>query len=277
MPTYSRIAGAVLFGVMAFVPGSRGGTFEGTDGARVEKAPLHGFATPRAALSAGLEDFRTGDARSGVEALKYAAAGGELLAQWKLAKIYANGDGVPRDNAKAYEYFAQIVRNYDEDDPNRRDLAIVSSAFVALGTYNLNGIPESKIAADPQRAIQLFRFAATSFGDPNAQYNLARMHLDGAGVKKDSREALRWLFLAADKGHAEAQALLGQLLFAGRDGVQPQRARGLMWLTLAREAAADSKKDKWIIDLYDKAVAAANAEDRHDALAYLEDHLKRRN
>jgi TPR repeat protein len=228
-------------------------------------------------LSAGLEDFRTGDARSGVEALKYAAAGGELLAQWKLAKIYANGDGVPRDNVKAYEYFSQIVRNYDEDDPNRRDLAIVSSAFVALGTYNLNGIPESKIAADPQRAIQLFRFAATSFGDPNAQYNLARMHLDGAGVKKDSREALRWLFLAAVKGHAEAQALLGQLLFAGRDGVQPQRARGLMWLTLAREAAADSKKDKWIIDLYDKAVAAANAEDRHDALAYLEDHLKRRN
>jgi uncharacterized protein len=54
-------------------------------------------------------------------------------------------------------------------------------------------------------------------------------------------------------------------------------ARGLMWLTLAREAAIDSKKDKWIIDLYDKAVAAANDRDRQDALAYLEDHLKRRN
>jgi hypothetical protein len=65
--------------------------------------------------------------------------------------------------------------------------------------------------------------------------------------------------------------------FAGREGVRPQRARGLMWLTLAREAAIDSKKDKWIIDLYDKAVATAKDEDRQDALAYLADHLKRRN
>jgi uncharacterized protein len=48
-----------------------------------------------------------------------------------------------------------------------------------------------------------------------------------------------------------------------------------MWLTLAREAAIDSKKDKWI--LYDKAVATGKDEDRQDALAYLADHLKRRN
>lgn len=277
MLTCSRITGIVIFGLAVCAPGALTSAFEGSDSARVEGAPLRTFATPRAALGAGLDDFRSGDAASAIEALKYAAAGGELLAQWKLAKIYANGDGVPRDDVKAYDLFSQIVTNYDEDDPNRRDLAIVSSAFVALGVYNLNGIAGSKIVADPQRAIELFQFAATNFGDPNAQYNLARMHLDGAGVKKDSREALRWLFLAADKGHVEAQALLGQMLFAGRDGVQPQRARGLMWLTLAREAAGESKKDKWIIDLYNKAVASANDEDRHDALAYLEDHLKRHN
>ena len=123
----------------------------------------------------------------------------------------------------------------------------------------------------------MFQFAATNFGNADAQYNLARMHLDGAGVDKDSREAVRWLFLAAGKGHLQAEALLGQTLFAGREGVRPQRARGLMWLTLAREAAIDSKKDKWIIDLYDKAVAMAKDEDRQDALAYLADHLKWRN
>jgi TPR repeat protein len=61
--------------------------------------------------------------------------------------------------------------------------------------------------------------------------------LDGAGVDKDGREAIRWLFLAADKGHLQAEALLGQTLFTGREGVRPQRALGLMWLTLAREAA----------------------------------------
>jgi TPR repeat protein len=33
------------------------------------------------------------------------------IAQWKLAKIYATGDGVPRDDIKAYDYFSQIVTN----------------------------------------------------------------------------------------------------------------------------------------------------------------------
>ena len=271
------VTGVVLFGLAACLAGSHIGAFEATDGATVEKTPLRTFTTPRAALQAGLERFRSGDPASAIEALKYAASGGEALAQWKLAKIYASGDGVPRDDIKAYDYFSQIVTNYDEDDPNRRDLAIVSSAFVAIGIYNLNGIANTKVHPDPQRAIQMFQFAATNFGDADAQYNLARMHLDGAGVDKDSREAVRWLFLAAGKGHLQAEALLGQTLFAGREGVRPQRARGLMWLTLARETAIDSKKDKWIIDLYDKAVASANEDDRQNALAYLEDHPKRRN
>jgi uncharacterized protein len=277
MLTSSRLTGAVLFSLAVCLPGTRIDAFEGADGAAAEKAPLQSFATPRAALQAGLESVRSGHAVSAIDALKVAARGGEPLAQWQLAKIYANGDGVPRDDVKAYDYFSQIVTNYDEDDPDRRDNAIVSSAFVALGIYNLNGIANSKVRPDPQRALQMFQFAATTFGDANAQYNLARMHLEGAGVDKDSREAIRWLFLAADKGHLQAEVLLGQTLFSGQEGVHPQRARGLMWLTLAREAAIDSKKDKWIIDLYDKAVASANDEDRQDALAYLEDHLKRRN
>src|SRR6202023_2440564 len=224
MLTSSRISGVVLFSLAACVPCSRIGAFEG-EGARVEKAPLPTFATPRAALQAGLEGVRSGNATSGIEALKYAAAGGEVLAQWKLAKIYANGDGVPRDDVKAYDYFTQIVANYGEDDPNRRDRAAVASELVALGTYNLNGIANSAIRPDPQRALQMFQFAATTFGDADAQYNLARMHLDGACVDKDGREGLRWLFLAADKGHLQAQALLGQPLFTGREGVRPQRAR----------------------------------------------------
>jgi uncharacterized protein len=255
----SRVTGIVLFSLAACLPGSCIGAFEGTDGAT------------------GLEDFRSGgDAASTIEAFKFAASGGVPLAQWKLAQIYANGDGVPRDDLKAYDYFTQIVANYDEDNPDRRDLAIVSSAFVALGIYNLNGIANSKLRPDPQRALQMFQFAGTTFGDANAQYHLARMHLEGAGVDKDGREAIRWLFIAADKGHLQAQALLGQTLFWGCQGVQPQRARGLMWLTLAREAAIDSKKDKWVIDVYDKAVASASDEDRQAALVYL-DHLKRHN
>ena len=271
------------FGLCA--PACWAAAFEGSDSARIDasplraqkKIPLQVYANPRAALQAGLEEIRGGDAARAIEALNFAAAGGEILAKWKLAKIYASGEGVPRDDLKAYEYFSQIAENYDDDDPSRRDAAIVSSAVVALGVYTRNGIANTGIVPDPDRAYQLFQFAATKFGDANAQYQLARMHLDGTGPGSDDVEALRWLSLAAGKGHIQAQALLGETLFAGREGVRPQRARGLMWLTLAREAANDAAQDKWIIDLYEKAVASANEADRHEALAYLEDHLKRRN
>jgi uncharacterized protein len=259
MLTSSRVAGIVLLGLGLYAPAGRIAAFEAADGARVEKAPLKS------------------DSATAIDALKIAAEGGELLAQWKLAKIYASGEGVPRDDLKAYEYFSQIVTSYDEDSPDRRDAAIVSSTCVALGVYSLNGIENSAVVADPERALRLFQFAATNFGDANAQYNLARMLLDGAGAGKDELEALRWLSLAAEKGHVQAQALLGQLLFSGRKGVRPQRARGLMWLTLARDAAVDSNKDKWIIELYEKAVASANDSDRNDATRYLENRLKHRN
>jgi uncharacterized protein len=110
MLTSSRVTGVLLFGLAACLPSSRIGAFEGGDDARVEKTPaLQTFTTPRAALQAGLEGFRLGNAAAGIEALKYAATGGELVAQWKLAKVYANGDRVPRDDIKAYDYFSQIV------------------------------------------------------------------------------------------------------------------------------------------------------------------------
>jgi TPR repeat protein len=232
------------------------------------------YKTPRAALRAGLEDFRSGASDSAMAALNYAASGGEALAQWKLATIYAAGDGVPRDDLKAYDYFSQIVSGYDEDDPSWRDKSVVSNAFVALGTYSLNGIGD-RVRPDPARARLMFNYAATTFGDATAQYNLARLYLDGVGGDKDSRQGLRWLYLAAEKGNVQAQGLLGQMMFEGREGLPPQRARGLMWVTLARDAATDSAKDRWIVDLYEKSMAAATDNERQLALGYLEEHLKR--
>jgi uncharacterized protein len=239
-----------------------------------DKIPLQIFKNPEAALRAGLEDFKTGDSRSGLKALKYAAAGGESLARWKLAKMYADGDGVPQDDEKAYDYFEQIVDDYDEDNSSPREQAVVSSAFVAVGAYSLNGIPNSRVAPDPMRALEMFQYAATNFGNADAQYDLARMYLDGVGVTKDATQAARWLHLAAEKNHAEAQALLGQLLFTG-EGVARQRGLGLMWLTLAQQLAGQDKKDQWIIDLYQKANAAASDTDKQIAALYIADYKKR--
>ncbi|MGD0641813.1 MAG: tetratricopeptide repeat protein [Roseiarcus sp.] len=232
------------------------------------KIVLPTFTSVQQALQAGVNDLLAGDAQSSVQALTYAADGGQPLAQWKLGRMYARGEGVPRDDAKAYEYFERLVESYNEDDPDRPDIAAISNAFVAIGVYCLNGIPNSEIKADPERALEMFQYAATNFGDSDAQYNLARMYMDGvAGLTRNNMRAARWLALAADKGHHPAQALLGHLLFLG-EGVPRQRARGLMWLTIAANGAQGAKDD-WVRELRAKDMAAASDDDREVAAAYL--------
>lgn len=281
MPAHRfKILGALaLFGLAASLPVANIHALEGAGSAAAGEASVasKAYKSPHAALLAGLADFRSGAPDLAMSALKYAADGGEALAQWKLATIYAAGDGVPRDDLKAYDFFTQIIAGYDEDNPDWRDKSVVSNAFVAVGTYSLTGIADTKVSANPERARVMFQYAATSFGDATAQYNLARLYLDGVGGDKDQRQGLRWLYLAAEKGNAQAQGLLGQMLFEGQEGLAPQRARGLMWITLAREAANDSAKSAWIVGLYDKSMAAATDSERQVALSYLEDHLKRRN
>ena len=216
-----------------------------------ESVPPTSFASGQEALRLGEEDLRAGKMGASVAPLTYAAESGQVIARWKLGQMYAKGDGVPRDDSKAYHYFNQVVQGYDEDKPDWRNARAISDAFVAVGVYCLNGIPNSEVGPDPRRAHELFQYAATTFADPNAQYNLAHMYMIGAGgLTKDSVAALRWLALAAKAGHPPSQALLGHMLFVG-NGVLDQRARGLMWLELAKDGASNPK-GQWIRDLYER-------------------------
>jgi TPR repeat protein len=231
------------------------------------------FASPEQALRAGIDDLKAGDAVASVAALSYAAEGGQPIARWKLGEMYADGIGVARDDVKAYHYFNQLVEDYDEDAPDQRNRAAISNAFVAVGVYSLTGIPNGQVHADAERARELFQYAATTFGDPDAQYNLAHMYIVGAGgLAKDNITAVRWLVLAAEKGHRPSQALLGHMLFTG-DGVSTQRGRGLMWLQIAKNGA-DGPKDEWIREVYQHDFVAANDEDRHVAAAMLDARSK---
>jgi TPR repeat protein len=270
LPTPRGVALALALVLAGICPAL---ALDGSQPSTLDKIPLKMFKSAQQALRAGIDDLRAGDAKSSVEALKYAAAGGQPLAQWKLGRMYAQGQGVPHDDLQAYQYFNQLVQSYNEDDPERRDISAVSNAFVAVGVYCLSGIANTDVKPDPERAFDMFQYAATNFGDPDAQYNLARMYMDGeAGLSKNNMQAARWLRVAAEKNHHPAQALLGHLLFQG-DGVPRQRARGLMWLAIAK-SAAQGPKDAWMNDLYAKDFAAASDEDRQVAALYLNDHAR---
>ena len=237
--------------------------FDGQRSPSVEVSPMEAFRSGTSALQAG-------DNAKAVTSLQYAAEKGHAPSQWKLGRMYARGDGVPQDDLKAFRYFSGIANLHAEDSPFTPEARFVASAFVSLGNYYTDGIG-SAVRPDPDRAREMYRYAATYFGDPDAQYMLARIYLEGRGVSKDPRQAARWLRLAANKGQYQAQAKLGEMFFRGVE-VPRQAARGLMWLMLARDAA--SVEEAWISDSYNSAVAKATDDERELALMYLRSWLK---
>jgi uncharacterized protein len=194
-----------------------------------------------------------------------------LEKQWKLGRMYADGDGVPRDDLCAFNYFTQIANAHPDVAPGTPQARFVANAFVSLGHYYLTGISNSKITADPARARDMFNYAATYFGDADAQYELGRLYL--SGTQGDSGQAARWFQLAATKGHCRAEVALGDMLFQGQ-AVPRQAARGLMWMTLGRDCAGPD--ETWVKPLYDSAFKRASAEERAMALVYLLNWLKGR-
>jgi TPR repeat protein len=204
-------------------------------------------------------------------ALQYAAEQGQPAAQWKLGRMYADGDGVPQDQMRAFNYFSEIANTHPDENPGTAQARFVANAFVSLGHYYLSGIPNSKIKPNAARARELYTYAATYFGDADAQYELGRLYLDSS--PNDPHEAARWFQLAANKGQCRAEAALGDILFQGQH-VPRQAARGLMWLTLSKDCAGPD--EAWVKPLYDNAFRRANDDERQMALVYLEGWLRGR-
>jgi hypothetical protein len=243
--------------------------------ADVPSAPtLKALPTASEAFRTGARWLKTGDTEKAVQSLEYAAENGHPLAQWKLGRMYAEGEGVKHNDLKAFEYFRRIADGHADDNPDTREARFVANAFVALGQYYLAGIPDTDVKKDPERAREMFAYAASYFRDPEAQYYLARLYLDGHGAPHDPRTAARWFGLSAHKGLCKAQAMLGAMLFTG-DHIPRQAARGLMWLTLAK-ANADSNDQIWIAGLYDNAFRQANEDEKAMAALYLKRWLQLR-
>ncbi|CEJ13387.1 Sel1 repeat protein [bacterium YEK0313] len=227
--------------------------------------------SPLDAFRAGGRALRDGRTEEAVSALQYAATNGHAASAWKLARMYMSGDGVAQNDLKAFETFRRITQTRGDENPNSPDAQFISAAFVGMANYWLEGIPNSYVRPNPQRAFELYFYAASTFGDADGQFRLGRMFLEGQGTQRDARQAARWLSLAAGKSHYRAQAVLGHMLFVGRD-VPRQAPRGLMYLTLAKEAASES--DTWITEMYDEAMRTASDDERGVALRMVEAWLK---
>jgi uncharacterized protein len=231
-----------------------------------DKTGVKPQSSPWAVFQFGFSAYKNGHKEQAAEAYKYAAENGQIGATWKLARMYAEGDGVARDDYEAFKFFSEIV---DQDvEPGSPEESYVSDALVALGDYLRKGIPGSPVSENEVAAQEYYMRAAANYRNPNAQFEMGQMFLKGeGGVKASVRQAGRWFQLAAEKGHAGAQATLGHLLFQSGKVV-----RGLAMLTAALERASPADQP-WIRGMQEEAFAAAGEADRRTAISLADDIL----
>ena len=231
-----------------------------------DKTGVKPQSSPWAVFQFGFSAYKNGHKEQAVEAYKYAAENGQIGATWKLARMYAEGDGVARDDYAAFKFFSEIV---DQDvEPGSPEESYVSDALVALGDYLRKGIPGSPVSENEVAAQEYYMRAAANYRNPNAQFEMGQMFLKGeGGVKASIKQAGRWFQLAAEKGHAGAQATLGNLLFQSGKIV-----RGLAMMTAALERASPADQP-WIRGMQEEAFAAAGEADRRTAISLADDIL----
>jgi TPR repeat protein len=207
----------------------------------------------------GFSAYKDGRKDEALKAYRDAAEQGHAGARWKLATMYASGDGVQENDYEAFRLYEGLVN--EGATPGTGDETFVAHALTSLANYLRRGIPNSPVSADPSRARQLFLQAASQFGDADAQFELGRMYLTGEGGPSDPFTAARWFNLAARKGHVGSQAMLGKILFDSGRSVQ-----GLSMLTSALNKAQEPERH-WIRALQEEAFAVASEADRRTAIA----------
>ena len=138
--------------------------------------------------------YNMGDYKS---ALKYATESAEKndkLGLTVLGAHYLNGNGVNKDEEKAFECYIQAASMGEE------------TALNQLGWMYMNGCG---VEEDPSQAFFWYNESANKQSDVG-MYNLAYCYRDGYGVEQDSEKAAEWYKKAAEAGYIDAMLALGQ-------------------------------------------------------------------
>ena len=219
---------------------------------------------PRSVFRFGFRAWKQGNMEDALGAFRHGAKMNDLASQWKLAHMLQTGTGVERNHHAAYKLYAKIANQFIDRAPRRGERGLVSHAVVALGLYSLKGIEGTPVKVNPRRAEDHFYRASALYHDPVAQYQLGKLYRQGKLGVKQPRSAARWLGLAAKKGHPDAQAELGEMLFYG-EGISRKPVRGLVYLTRALAGSAVTGDERRIRKARKEAFAEATSEERNAA------------
>ncbi len=140
-----------------------------------------------------------------------------------LAWQFAKGDGVPKDEAKATQWFGKAAAAGD------------AHSQCNYGFRLERGIG---IAVDRVGAVDWYRKSAEA-GSAVASYNMGCSYANGSGVAKDEVEAFKWFLNAANAGNADAMDAVAKRLQGGQ-GTESDPEQALAWAARLR-ATGDAR------------------------------------
>ena len=219
-------------------------------------------------MTKGLEAYKQSRYEIAVPALQCVVAKDDglqkLHAEFFLARIFSDDTGGFVDHTRAYMLFQGLADTIDTVDPEDvRRAPFVAKALTAVGSYVRRGLPEIGLKPDLERSVEIIRHGATFFNEPDAQFELAKMHLVGQGVPADVPLGLHYVQKLVQDSHPGAQAYLADLYWRGKY-VPVDRTRALALSKLATENSTPSDK-LWIEDGFQNIYCGTPAADRTKA------------
>ena len=189
--------------------------------------------------------------------LRGVAESGEREAQWRLGRLHLDGVVVERDAKEAARWLDLAAGGGHGTALGGRGVAKSGEreAQWRLGRLYLDGVV---VERDSREAAKWLGLAAGSGhgaalerlreiaegGDGEAQWLLGQLYLNGVVVERDSREAAKWLGLAAGSGHAGALEELRRIAEDGDDASKDVLLVAMPWI----QRSADKGCDKaWIL------------------------------
>jgi TPR repeat protein len=211
-------------------------------------------ATPGEVQTAAYSAFEEGKYLTALSLAQDAAARGDAQAYTLIGRIYSEGTGVSRDEAKAAEAYGRAADLGDvpamislgvmygagqgvAKDRNKAAELFEKAAMTGdpLANYNLgllflrgDGKPEN-----PYRGAQHIRYAAEN-NLPSAQYDLSTLYQTGTGVPNDALEAATWMSKAAASGLTAAQYDYAVMLLRGQ-GLKRDEQKAIDYLKIAAD------------------------------------------
>lgn len=170
------------------------------------------------------------------------------LAQYALARLYADGLGTPADAEKALKW---LTRAAQAPVP-------VPAAQVQLGNYYAEGYPPY-IEPDAEKAFEL-TLAAAEAENRSARYRVALMYLNGQGTEKNEKRAFHFMRLSARDGLIQAQKALSDMYRNGTGVAQDDYGVFSWMLAAAKNGDAEAQEQTALHYLHGTGVAASRKE-----------------